>query len=273
MTNYRALFDLGDKVAVVTGGAGILGTVFCRGLAEFGAAVAVVDVDGEAAAALAAEVTAASGRPAIGAACDVSDPASVAAMVQRVTAELGGIHVLVNNAASKTDDRAAFLAPLERYSMDTWRRVMAVNLDGMFCVAQAIGARMLAQATGGSIVQIASIYGLLAPDQRIYEGSEYLGAPLSTPAVYTASKAGVIGLTRHLATCWGDRGIRVNTLTPGGVQSGQNQTFQSRYAARIPLGRMAERDDLVGALVYLASDASRYVTGHNLVVDGGLSAW
>jgi NAD(P)-dependent dehydrogenase (short-subunit alcohol dehydrogenase family) len=142
----------------------------------------------------------------------------------------------------------------------------------MFLVAQAIGSAMAARGAG-SIIQTASIYGLLAPDQRIYEGSEYNGRPINTPAVYTASKAGVIGLTRHLATYWGPRGVRVNTLTPGGVSSGQNNTFSQRYSARIPLGRMAEADDLVGAAVFLASDASRYVTGQNLIIDGGLSAW
>jgi len=149
---------------------------------------------------------------------------------------------------------------------------MAVNLDGAFLVARAVGRRM-AERGRGSIVQIASIYGLLGPDQRIYEGSEYLGRPINTPPVYTASKAGVIGLTKHLATYWGHRGVRVNTLTPGGVASGQNATFQSKYGARIPLGRMARAEEIVGAMLFLASDASGFVSGHNLVVDGGLAAW
>jgi NAD(P)-dependent dehydrogenase (short-subunit alcohol dehydrogenase family) len=132
---------------------------------------------------------------------------------------------------------------------------------------------MARRGGGGSIIQTASIYGIVAPDQRIYEGSEYHGRPINTPAVYSASKAGVIGLTRHLATYWAERGVRVNTLTPGGVSSGQNSEFSRRYAARVPLGRMAEADDMVGAAVFLASDASLYVTGQNIVVDGGLSAW
>jgi NAD(P)-dependent dehydrogenase (short-subunit alcohol dehydrogenase family) len=270
---YRRLFDLSGKTALVTGGSGILGSAFCRALAEFGAAVAVVDIDEPAAHELASALREETGARALALVCDVAVPASVARMTERVVAELGGVHVLVNNAASKTVDRTAFFQPIESFALSTWRDVMSVNLDGMFNVAQAVGARMIAQGGGGSIVQIASIYGALAPDPRIYEGSEYLGLAISTPAVYTASKAGVIGLTRHLATAWGPHAIRVNTLSPGGVESGQNETFRSRYAARVPLGRMARRDDMVGAVLYLASDAARYVTGQNLMVDGGLSAW
>lgn len=122
-------------------------------------------------------------------------------------------------------------------------------------------------------MQTASIYGVTAPDQRIYEGSEYNGKPINTPAVYSASKAGLIGLTQYLATYWGEKGVRVNTLTPGGVASGQNEIFNSRYSARVPMGRMAAIQDLVGALIFLASDASAYVTGQNIIIDGGLSAW
>jgi NAD(P)-dependent dehydrogenase (short-subunit alcohol dehydrogenase family) len=142
----------------------------------------------------------------------------------------------------------------------------------MFLVAQAAGRHMAVHG-GGSIIQTSSIYGVVAPDQRIYEGSFYLGGAINTPAVYSASKAAVIGLTRHLATYWASANIRVNTLTPGGVESGQNAEFSRRYSARVPLGRMAETGDMVGALVFLASDASGYVTGQNLVVDGGLTAW
>ena len=175
-------------------------------------------------------------------------------------------------ALARNADMDAFLAPVERYDLETWHEIMAVNLDGMFSVAQVFGGGM-AERGAGSIVQTASIYGLLAPDQRIYEGSNYLGREINTPAAYTASKAGVIGLTKHLATYWGAKGVRVNALVPGGVDSGQNDTFKQRYGARIPLGRMARADEMVGAVLYLASDASSYVTGQILAVDGGLSAW
>jgi NAD(P)-dependent dehydrogenase (short-subunit alcohol dehydrogenase family) len=270
-TSYRALFDLAGKTAVITGACGILGRCFAAGLAEFGAAVVLVDLDAGATEALAAEIAERHKTRALGIACDVADPIAVRRMAERVDA-FGGCSILMNNAATKGDDMDAFFAPVESFELATWREVMAVNLDGMFLVAQAIGGGM-ARRGSGSIIQTASIYGMLAPDQRIYEGSEYRGRPINTPAVYSASKAGVIGLTRHLATYWAARGVRVNTLTPGGVSSGQNSEFSQRYAARIPLGRMAEADDMVGAAVFLASDASRYVTGQNIVVDGGLSAW
>jgi NAD(P)-dependent dehydrogenase (short-subunit alcohol dehydrogenase family) len=268
-SQYSRLFDLTGKTALVTGGAGLLGSQFCAALAAHGANVAVVDLRQADADRVAAEI----GGECTGFACDVADPRSVAQLVADVVSRFGAIHVLHNNAATKSEDLEAFFAPFETYSLSEWRKIMAVNLDGMFLVAQAVGAQMVRQKSGGSIIQTSSIYGVVAPDQRIYEGSEYLGRAINTPAVYAASKAGVIGLSRYLATYWAAEGIRVNTLTPGGVESGQNDTFRSRYAARVPLGRMAERGEMVGALLYLASDASRYVTGQNLVVDGGLTCW
>lgn len=271
--SYCELFDLRGKVAVVTGGVGILGQHFCAGLAESGANVVVVDLQGETAQKSAQLLVERYKIKAIGLGCDVSEPKSVQAMVAEVVAEFGEINILHNNAAGKSDDLDAFFAPFEEYRFDQWRQIMAVNLDGMFLIAQAVGKQMVAQGRGGSIIQTASIYGVMAPDHRIYEGSFYLGRQINTPAVYTASKAAVIGLTKHLATYWADKGIRVNTLTPGGTESGQNEEFKRRYSARIPLGRMANTHEMVGALLYLASDASSYVTGQNIIVDGGLSAW
>ncbi len=270
---YRDLFYLGGKVAIVTGGLGILGRGFCRGLAEFGADVAVVDLDGDACTRFALEIAEDTGVRAVGVACDIADRESVRTMVQRVVSLLGGVHILHNNAASKSANLDAFFAPFEDYSLDEWRKIMAVNIDGMFLVAQAVGQQMIRQGTGGSIIQTASIYGIVGSDPRIYEGSSYMGRQINNPAVYSTSKAAVVGLTRHLAAYWAERGIRVNTLVPAGVESGQNETFKARYSARVPMGRMAHADEMVGALIYLASDASSYVTGQNLIVDGGLSAW
>jgi len=270
---YRGLFDLTGKAAIVTGGAGILGQHFCAGLAESGAMVAVVDVQEDKARELAQVLAQQYNVQVVGIDCDVSDPASVKTMVARVIAEFGGINILHNNAAAKSDDLDAFFAPFEDYSLDQWRKIMSVNIDGMFLVAQAVGKQMIAQGIGGSIIQTASIYGVMAPDHRIYEGSFYLGRQINAPAVYTASKAAVVGLTKHLATYWADKGIRVNTLTPGGTESGQNDEFKRRYSTRIPMNRMANAYELVGALLYLASDASSYVTGQNIIVDGGLNTW
>ena len=272
-SRYRTLFDLNGKTAIVTGAVGILGQGFCRGLAEFGANVAVVDLDEQRCAEFATELERDCGRVAAGFACDVSDPDSVSKMVDGVVKRFGAINILHNNAASKSADLDAFFATTEKYSLHEWRKIMSVNVDGMFLVAQAVGAQMQKQGSGGSIIQTSSIYGLVSSDKRIYEGSFYLGRQISNPAVYSTSKAAVVGLTRYLAANWGDAGIRVNALVPAGVESGQNDTFKSRYSARVPLARMAKPDEMVGALVYLASDASSYVTGHCLVVDGGLSAW
>lgn len=271
--SYRSKFDLSGKTAVVTGGAGILGKHFCTGLAECGANVAIVDVQRAAAEQLAAELSAQYGVRCLGMECNVASPQSVRDMVQQVVAELGDIAILHNNAASKSANLDAFFAPFEEYELEEWRNIMSVNIDGMFLVAQAVGKHMVAHGKGGSIIQTASIYGIMAPDQRIYEGSFYLDRQINTPAVYSASKAAVVGLTKYLAAYWADKGIRVNTLTPGGNESGQNDEFKRRYSARIPLGRMGQPHEMVGALLYLASDASSYVTGQNIVIDGGLSAW
>ena len=270
--SYRAMFDLGGRVAVVTGAVGILGRRFCAGLADCGASVAAVDLDASATRDFAADLHAAYGTPCIGVAADVSDPKSVTGMVDQVEATLGPIDILHNNAATKGRDLARFFAPVETFSLEAWREIMAVNLDGAFLVAQAVGARM-AERGRGSIIQTASIYGVVGPDARIYEGSRYLGRAINTPAIYSASKAGLLGLTRYLAAVWGPRGVRVNAITPGGVSSGQNETFERQYAARVPLGRMGKADEMVGALIFLASDASAYVTGQNIIVDGGLTAW
>lgn len=261
-------FRLDGKVALVTGGAGILGRRFCEGLVQAGARVAVVDLDGPATRAIAAPW----GDRAAGFACDVADPVSAAACVDSVLARFGAIDVLHNNAATKSADVRAFFAPFEEYRLDVWREVMSVNIDGMFLMAQAVGRHMRERGRG-VVIQTASIYGLVGPDSRIYEGSDYMGGPINTPAVYAASKAAVIGLTRWLATYWAATGIRVNCLVPGGVSSGQNSTFSQHYADRVPLGRMAHEDEMVPALIYLASDASSYVTGQVLAVDGGWTAW
>lgn len=271
--SFRQLFDLTGKSAIVTGGAGILGQHFCAGLAESGANVAIVDIDEKKAEALAVRLTQIHGVKLIGIGCDITQASSVQRMVERVVEDFGKIDVLHNNAAGKSDDLNAFFAPFEDYSLEQWRTIMSVNVDGMFLVAQAVGKQMIAQNQGGSIIQTSSIYGVMAPDKRIYEGSYYLGRQINTPAVYSTSKAATIGLTKHLAAYWADKGIRVNTLTPGGTESGQNETFKRLYSNRVPMNRMAKQGEMVGALLYLASDASSYVTGQNIIVDGGLSCW
>jgi NAD(P)-dependent dehydrogenase (short-subunit alcohol dehydrogenase family) len=267
--NSTTQFRLDGQVAVVTGGAGILGRHFCSGLSAAGAQVAVIDMDQAAAMAVAAEL----GPDSEGFHCDVADPGSVSRCIQEVVDRFGRIDILHNNAATKSRNPRDFFTPFEDYSLDVWREVMAVNVDGMFLMAQAVGRVMIAGKQSGRIIQTSSIYGLVGPDPRIYEGSDYLGGPINTPAVYAASKAAVIGLTRWLATHWAPQGIRVNCIVPGGVSSGQNSTFSKKYSERVPLGRMARAEEMVPALLYLASEASSYVTGQVLAVDGGWTAW
>lgn len=270
---YLDKFKLDGKVAVVTGGAGILGRHFCFGLADAGASVVVVDINIEEAQKVASIIRQEYSRNAIASYCDLTSEESVKNMVQEVINKFGEINILHNNAAGKSSDLNAFFADFEDYELSQWKEIMSSNLDSMFLVAKHVGKIMKRQPSGGSIIQTSSIYGVVAPDQRIYEGSHYLNRQINSPAIYSASKSGVIGLTKYLATYWAKDGIRVNAITPGGVESGQNDTFKKNYSNRIPMGRMAQAEEMAGALIYLASDASSYVTGQNVIVDGGLNAW
>lgn len=272
-TNYFELFSLKGKNALVTGGAGFLGKHFCKGLANAGANIAVIDINIQEATKVAEEITTEYHTVAKAFYCDLTSEESVKHMVETVVDEFGEINILHNNAAGKSSDLNAFFAPFEEYDLNQWKEIMSTNMDSMFLMAKYVGKVMKKQDKGGSIIQTSSIYGIMGPDNRIYEGSYYLDRQINTPAIYSASKAGVVGFTKYLATYWAKDGIRVNTITPGGVESGQNDTFKQKYGNRIPLGRMAQPEEMTGALVYLASDASSYVTGQNIIVDGGLSAW
>jgi NAD(P)-dependent dehydrogenase (short-subunit alcohol dehydrogenase family) len=263
-------FDLTGSVVVLTGGAGILGTRMARALLAQGAQVALVDRDrARIDAAIAAIVAESSTQCLHGYTCDITSVDELTALRDQVSSEVGPVDVLINNAAVKSPN---FFEPFETFPVDDWDLVMSVNVKGVMLGCQVLGAPM-AKRGKGCIINTLSIYGIVAPDQRIYEGSMYEGRAINTPAVYSTSKAAVWGLTKYLASYWGHSGVRVNAITPGGVFSGQNETFVQRYSARVPMGRMAQQDEMSGAVVYLASPASSYVNGQNIVVDGGLSAW
>lgn len=264
-----AEFDLSGDVALLTGGGGILGSRFAQVLAYHGARVAVVDRDSAKAERVVREIKALYPDRVYAYSADITNPDDLHRLKQEVVGELGDVTVLINNAAGKSKN---FFAPFSQFPLDDWDEVMRLNVTGVMLCCQVFGSAM-AERGYGSIINMMSIYGVVAPDQRIYEGSLYEGRAINTPAVYSASKAAVGGLTKYLATYWGDRGVRVNAISPGGVFSGQNDAFVQRYSARVPMGRMAEQDEMNGALIFLASKASRYMTGQNLVVDGGLSVW
>ena len=269
-------FDLTGRVAVVTGGVGLLGAEFCRTLTEAGAAVAVVDLNESASQALAESLTN-SGYQALAASADITQPDSVHAAVEQVLSKFGRIDILVNSAAldPKFDPDAVNkgITPgaFENYPLELWNSALNVNLTGMFLMTQACVKPMIAQGKKGSIINICSTYGLNGPDQRIYikEGKRVAFKPV----YYTVTKAGVLGFTKYLAAYYAETEIRVNALTPGGVFNNHENYFVKNYSARTVLGRMAHKDEMNGALLFLASDASSYMTGNNVVVDGGWTAW
>jgi NAD(P)-dependent dehydrogenase (short-subunit alcohol dehydrogenase family) len=262
-------FRLDGRTAIVTGAAGLLGQEFVRALAEAGAHVVAADLD-EAGAKRIAEAV----ENGVAAGVDVTSPEAVRSLFEGVRSEFGGVDVLVNSAAMdpKFDagEAAQHTQTFEDFPLEMWNRALAVNLTGMFLCCQAAARAMQAEGRG-SIINICSTYGLVGPDQRIYQRP---GQPTRLkPAYYSVSKAGVLGLTRYLATYFAGTNIRVNALTPGGVYHEQDEDFVRAYSSRTVLGRMARKDEMSGALVFLASDASSYMTGANLVVDGGWTAW
>ena len=260
----RELFDMSGRAALITGGAGNLGGVFARALAGAGARVTLLDANDAALARRVEELRSAGAQDVDAVQCDLADPNAIAAAFSRIESRSKRLDVLVNNAAAQSRH---FMSDLDALPLEDWEQVLRVNLTAPFlCVKAAIP--LMRAAGRGSIVNIASIYGVVSPDPRIYDGTS-----IQTPPVYTASKGGIAALTRYVAVYHAKDGIRCNSITPGGVFAGQPERFVTQYSARAPLGRMARADELAGAILYLASDASSYVTGHNLVVDGGWTAW
>lgn len=270
------LFSVRDKVVVVTGGFGQIGAEFVRSLHERGARVAVTSRSEVADPAARLGIDDVEGR-LLAVAMDITDQASVDAGFDRVVSTWGVPTVVVNNAGIDTQPSAPpeVSGPFEEFPVEVFREVVDTNLVGTFLVTQAAGRRMRDAGVGGSIVNIGSIYGMVSPVQDIYAyKAEDTGIPFIKPVAYSAAKSGLYNLTRYCATYWGRAGIRVNTLTPSGVRrDSQDAKFQANYIARMPIGRMAEAGDFTGALVFLASDASTYMTGSNVVVDGGWTAW
>lgn len=265
------IFDLTGKTAIVTGSLGLIGKNHCRALSEAGANVVVTDIDGEACNNFAAELP----NRAIGFGADITDADSVKALRDFALAHFGSIDILVNNAAinDKFEDPAALFeqSKFENYPLDLWNKSLSVNVTGMFLCSQVIGT-VMAERGAGSIINVASTYGIVAPNQDLYIDKNGIQKFFKT-AAYPVTKGAVIAFTKFLAAYWGRSGVRVNTLSPGGVENNQDDFFVENYSKRTPLNRMARPDDYRGAVVFLASDASAYMTGANLVVDGGFTIW
>ena len=265
------LFSLEGKIALVTGAVGLIGKEHCRALSEAGARVIAGDVS-DAVEELAAEV----GSDSVeGYFLDVTSPESVTKVRDYILSKYGKLDVLVNNAAINDmfENPASALeqSKFENYPLEMWKKSLEVNVTGTFLCSQILGAEM-AKKGKGSIINVASTYGITAPNQSIYI-NEKGEQTFYKSAAYPATKGAVISFTRFLAAYWGNKGVRVNTLSPGGVENNQQDFFIKNYSELTPLGRMAKADDYKGALVFLASDASSYMTGANLVVDGGWTTW
>ncbi|MCL6099533.1 MAG: SDR family oxidoreductase [Bacteroidetes bacterium] len=265
------LFSLKNKTAIVTGALGLIGKEHCRALSEAGANVVVADINEKDCVEFAKTLETES----IGVTLDVTEPNSIKKLRDKILAKFGHIDVLVNNAAIndmfENPKAASEQSKFENYPLELWQKSIDVNLTGVFLCSQILGT-VMAEQKSGSIINIASTYGITAPDQSLYIKEDGTQSFYKPPA-YSATKGAVIMFTKYLAAYWGKDGVRVNTLTPGGVENSQDEFFVKKYSEKTPLGRMANPTDYKGVLIFLASDASSYMTGANLIVDGGWTTW
>jgi len=276
MASVDSLFRLDGRVAVITGGAGLLGYQHAAAIAGLGGIPVLLDINGEALAGNAARLAEETGCQAPTWVADITDLDALAAVEQQLLAQHGRVDILINNAARNPKVESAGdkdFSRLEHFPWEQWQLDLNVGLGGAFNCAKVFGAQMARQGRG-VIVNIASDLGVIAPDQRLYRvpGREVEQQPVK-PVTYSVVKHGLIGLTKYLATYWCEQGVRCNALSPGGVVAGQNDVFVSKLTQLIPLGRMAEADEYRGAIAFLCSDASAYMNGANLVMDGGRSTW
>ena len=258
------LFDLKDKIIVVTGGNGQLGRQYVGTIVEHGGTVCVLDRSFD---------LLKTDKNIHTFECDITDKTALEKCCEKILKEFGRIDGLVNNAAldSPPDAPASETGPFEDYPESSWNKVMDVNVKGTFLCSQVFGKVMADQAEG-SIINISSIYGVVSPDQGLYEYRRQRGEEFYKPVAYSASKSAIINLTKYMATYWGKKGVRVNCLVLAGVFNNQDDQFLNNYCSRIPMGRMAEEDEYNGSIVYLLSKASRYMTGATMTVDGGWTA-
>lgn len=261
---YKEKFDLTGKVAIVTGGAGLIGSAIVEGLVEFGSNVVICDINQDKCQSLAADLQNKYKVECMGIGIDVSNKKNIELLLFEVLKKFEKVDILITAHQNKT---ARFFKNFYEYTEQDFDDIISVNLKGVFLCCQIIGNQMIKQGCG-NIINFGSTYGVVSPNQEIYRGTT-----MGSPAAYSASKGGVILLTKYLATYWGEKNIRVNAISPHGVYNNHEEQFVKQFSEKSPLKRMSTRDEVVGGIIYLASDASSYVTGHNLMVDGGWTTW
>jgi NAD(P)-dependent dehydrogenase (short-subunit alcohol dehydrogenase family) len=267
MKSINKLMSLHGRVALVTGGAGHIGSAICNAFAETGANIVVIDCNKELCETKTRKIIDEFNVEALSIVTDLTNEQELRKIPDKVLKRFGSIDILVNCAAlAGGSPLVGWGVEFNKQSADTWRIALEANLTVPFILTQVCSDALI-QSRHGSVINIGSIYGLVGPDMQIYEGTS-----MGNPAAYAASKGGLIQLTRWLATVLAPE-VRVNSITPGGVLRNQPEPFYSNYVRKTPLKRMASEEDFKGAAVYLASDLSSYVTGHNLVVDGGWTVW
>lgn len=274
--DLESLFDLTGRVAVITGGSGLLGFKHAEAIAGAGGTPILVDLAAAAPERRAEQLASTYGVPALGVVADITKPEQVASLLSTVLDRFGTVDILINNAANNPkaeQTSSSTWSRLEQFPLNVWEADLAVGLTGAFLCSQVIGSEM-ARRRKGVVLNIASDLALIGPDQRLYrqEGLADDQQPVK-PVTYSVVKSALVGLTRYLATYWADANVRVNAISPGGVENGQSQEFVTRLTGLIPLARMAHVDEYKGAIVFLCSDASSYMTGANLVIDGGRTSW
>ena len=264
--NVKNIFDLTNKTVILTGAAGYLGGNYADGLSQSGANVVLADINYQGCKKLEHKIREKYDVDPLSVKLDLTQSKSINNLVSKITKKYSDIDVLINNAAYQGTPKIR-TAGFENLTLETWNQAISVNLTGIFLLSQQIGKIMKNQKFG-NIINISSIYGIVGADQRIYGKSG-----LNSAVFYAATKGAVLNLTRYLASFWNRTGIRVNTFSPGGVENKQDKNFVKNYSKKTMIGRMARNDEYVGALIFLASDASSYMTGSNLIIDGGWTAW
>ena len=263
--SINKIFNLSNKVIILTGASGLLGTEYAHGLSQAGANVVLADLNFEKCKKLSSNINKKYDVDSFPIKLDVTKTNSINTMIKKVIKKFLKIDILINNAIFSESGNTK--TKFENYDLDIWKKGLDVNLTGPFLCCQEVG-KIMKKQKNGNIINISSIYGLVSPDQRIYGNTKIIKS-----AMYAVTKSSVLNFTRYLASYWREDGIRVNTLSLGGVEENQDPIFKKNYSNKTMIGRMAKKDEYVGGLIFLSSNASSYMTGSNLVIDGGWTAW